>query len=87
VLSLEITTAEKWSTVASGSFCEGRKIAILSGCAWVAAIRFDLPQYAALAFGILRILRLPASPGASLNLRVGGSIPPRLTNCHFATIG
>jgi hypothetical protein len=47
-----------------------------SSCAWVAAICRETPQAAHSIIRIARFLRRSDRPSATLNLRVGGSIPP-----------
>ena len=51
-----------------------------AGCVWVAAICRETPSAANSLIGIVRFLRRSDRPSATLNLRVGGSIPPRLTS-------
>ena len=47
-----------------------------AGCVWVAAICRETPSAANSLIGIVRFLRRSDRPSATLNLRVGGSIPP-----------
>jgi hypothetical protein len=54
-----------------------------AGCVWVAAICRETPSAANSLIGIVRFLRRSDRPSATLNLRVGGSIPPRLTTHIF----
>jgi hypothetical protein len=75
-LSLEITTAEEWSTVASGAFCEGKKIALLEvapGLQRLASVCRNLQPQSLESLGFLAFLRLL---GLLLICGLGVRFPP-----------
>jgi len=56
----------------------------VTGCAWDASFGLVAAESATLIVAFAQVFRAFRFPEATLNLRVGGSIPPRLTSSRFA---